>query len=211
MVVETLNHYSKKLEISGYSASTRADVLKASIQIYSRIRSEEDTGKRPLYRSREWHEVKRNLEKETKKSSWSKTGQRPGEVVRAPLMISPLAGCLVTSEMKRIRQKFSAQTNIHVKVVTRGGNKITRDLKLNPRRVGGCHRENCMVCFTGGQGDCNRSGAGYRISCLECPKVKISAAYEGETARNPYTRGMEHSTDLENENKNSPLWKHFMI
>ena len=88
---------------------------------------------------------------------------------------------------------------------------MTRDLKSNPLRVGGCDRENCMVGSTKGKGDCSRSGAGYRISCLECPKLKISAAYEGETSRNPYTRGLEHLKDLENESDKSPLWKHCTI
>ena len=43
-VVETLNEYSKKLERSGYSSSTRADVIKAAIQTYRRMRNDEDTG-----------------------------------------------------------------------------------------------------------------------------------------------------------------------
>ena len=36
----------------------------------------------------------------------------------------------------------------------------------------------------------------------------IKEEYEGETARNPYTRGIEHTRDLENKNVKSPLWKH---
>ena len=36
----------------------------------------------------------------------------------------------------------------------------------------------------------------------------IKAEYEGETARNPYTRELEHTRDLENESEKSPLWKH---
>ena len=78
---------------------------------------------------------------------------------------------------------------------------MTRDLKSNPLRKGGCGRNDCMVCTKGGKGDCSRSGAGYEISCLECPKVKITAEYEGETARNPYSRGLEHGKDLEKESE----------
>ena len=59
---------------------------------------------------------------------------------------------------------------------------MTRDLRSNPLIVGGCGREDGMVYSTGGKGDCGRSGAGYRISCLECPPVKIEASYKGETA-----------------------------
>ena len=88
---------------------------------------------------------------------------------------------------------------------------MTRDLKSNPLRVGGCGRDSCMVCACGGKGDCSRSGSGYKISCLECPKSMVKAEYEGETARNPYTRGLEHQRDLENESEKSPLWKHCSI
>ena len=68
-----------------------------------------------------------------------------------------------------------------------------------------------MVCTRGGKGDCSRSGAGYKISCLECLKVKITAEYEGETARNPYSRGLEQGKDHDNESEKSPLWKHCTI
>ena len=210
-VTSVLNKYSRKLERSGYSSSTRADIIRSAIQTYKRMRKEDRENKRPLYRPREWHEHKRNLEKESKKSSWSKNGKMPGEVARAPLIICPQAGNSLTSRMKDICQKFAKEHNIHVKVVTRGGSKMTRDLRSNPLRVGGCGRGDCMVCSQGGKGDCSRSGAGYRISCLECPNVKIEAAYEGETARNPYSRGLEHLKDLENKSEKSPLWKHCTI
>ena len=64
-----------------------------------------------------------------------------------------------------------------------------------------------MVCTTGRKGDCSRSGAEYRIRCLEYPKDKMQAAYEGETARNPYSRGLEHEIDLENRSEKNPSWK----
>ena len=198
-VVDTMNQYSRKLERSGYKSSTREDIIRSAIQTYRRMRGEEEEGRRPLYRPRIWHESERNLEKESKKSSWSKDGQKPGEVARAPLIICPQAGDSLTARMKNIGKNFSKESNIHIKVITRGGNKMTRDLKSNPLRVGGCGREDCMVCENGGKGDCSRSGSGYKISCQECPKVKITAEYEGETARNPYSRGLEHSRDLENK------------
>ena len=45
--VAVMNKYSKKLERSGYSSNTRADVLKASIQTYRRMKTEEAAGKDP--------------------------------------------------------------------------------------------------------------------------------------------------------------------
>ena len=141
----------------------------------------------------------------------SKNGQQPDILGGVPLIIRPQAGGSLTKSMKNICSNFLKDTNIDVGVVTRGGNKMTRDIKSNPLRVGGCGRDDCMVCMTGGKGDCSRSGAGYKISCLECPKVKVTAEYEGETARNPYSRGLEHGKDLENECEKSPLWKHCSI
>ena len=104
-VTSLLNKYSRKLERSGYSSSTRADIIRSAIQTYRRMRKEDREGKRPLYRPREWHEHKRNLEKESKKSSWSKNGKIPGEVARAPLIICPQAGNSLTSRMKDICKK----------------------------------------------------------------------------------------------------------
>ena len=100
-----------------------------------------------------WCEQARDMAKQNKKTSWSKNGKSPGEVARAPLIISPLAGNSMTQKVKEICTKFASKHSIHVKIVTRGGNKMSRELKSNPLRVGGCGRINCMVCTTGGRGD----------------------------------------------------------
>ena len=68
-----------------------------------------------------------------------------------------------------------------------------------------------MVCTTGGKGDCSKSGSGYRITCQKSPTDNLVAGYEGETGRNPYSRGLEHQNDLRTEKETSPLWKHCMI
>ena len=84
-----MNQYSKKLKRSGYKSSTRADIINSAIQTYSNMRQDEDAGRKPLYRPRSWHETGRNLEKENRKSSWAKVGQKPGEVAKATLIICP--------------------------------------------------------------------------------------------------------------------------
>ena len=88
---------------------------------------------------------------------------------------------------------------------------MSRDLKSNPLRKGGCGRTDCLVCSTGGKGDCSKSGAGYRIECQECPADKLLTSYEGETGMNPYSRGLEHERDLRSEKESSPLWKHALF
>ena len=153
---------------------------------------------------RDLTKYEKEMKKQNKKSSLSKNGKTPGEIARPPLIISPLAGNSLTLLMKEVCRKFA-------KVLMRGGKKMSREIKSNPLRVGGCDRNVCMVCMTRGRGDCSRSGAGYRILCVECQKLKLVTTYEGETARNPYSRGLEHQKSLENQKDASPLWKHCTI
>ena len=54
-------------------------------------------------------------------------------------------------------------------------------------------------------GRCRSEGVTYEIRCKGC-----EARYIGETARNAYTRGIEHRTDLEKKTENSPLHIHNM-
>ena len=88
------------------------------------MRNDEAAGRRPLYRPRAWHENKRAIEKESKKSSWSKNGQKPAVVSGAPLIICPQAGNSLTKNMKNICKNFLKDTNIDVKVVTRGVTRL---------------------------------------------------------------------------------------
>ena len=90
------------------------------------MRTEEAAGKSPLYRPRSSHEIRQSFEKEeSKRSTCFKNEKKAGEVAEAPLIICPQAGDSLTKLMKTICKKF----NINFKVVTRGGEKMTRDVK----------------------------------------------------------------------------------
>ena len=52
---------------------------------------------------------------------------------------------------------------------------------------------------------------GYRIECLTCQRAGLSTLYEGETARNAFTRGIEHQNALRLEDEENPLWKHCLV
>ena len=64
-------------------------------------------------------------------------------------------------------------------------------------------RSDCLVCKQAGKGPCNAHGVTYKIECQECEDK-----YIGETARNAYTRGIEHTEGLEKQDERSALWKH---
>ena len=52
---------------------------------------------------------------------------------------------------------------------------------------------------------------GYRIVCQGCLQIGKLTVYEGESARNAYSRGCEHCEGLRNEREESPLWKHCQL
>ena len=175
------------------------------------MKKQEEYVIRPLYRPRTWLESERSLAKASKKSSWAKAGWTPGEVARAPRIVFPLAGSQVIEEMKKTCKEFVQKTGIHVKVCPMGGNQISRMVKSGPLKKGGCHDLKCMVCTTGGKGVCRKNGAGYRITCLECPKDGLVTNYERETGQNAFSRGLEHQDGLRNEERSSPICKHCII
>ena len=61
-----------------------------------------------------------------------------------------------------------------------------------------------MVCrVEGSKGRCRQSGVMYKIGCSDCDYV-----YIGETSRNAYTRGCEHTKSLEKKKEDSVLYRH---
>ena len=67
------------------------------------------------------------------------------------------------------------------------------------------------MCSTGEGGKCEKNGVGYRIVCLTCQMDGLSTIYEGETARNAFTRGMEHQDALRLEDEENALWKYCLV
>ena len=51
----------------------------------------------------------------------------------------------------------------------------------------------------------------YKIECQGCLAAGKSTEYEGESARNGFSRGLEHQDSLRNEREDSPLWKHCQL
>ena len=76
--------WSRKLKRSGYPATFRHQVVKAAVDKWERMCKDEDEGRRPIHRAREWQMKARRREKESKREAWHKSenGQ-----VSAPLIL----------------------------------------------------------------------------------------------------------------------------
>ena len=68
-----------------------------------------------------------------------------------------------------------------------------------------------MCCSTGNPGGCETNSVGYKLACQGCLMAGRSAEYDGEAARNCFTRGLEHQGGVRNEREESPLWKHCQL
>ena len=67
------------------------------------------------------------------------------------------------TETKEIRE-----SKFKIKVVEKSGTKV-KDIvhKKDPFKLGKCNRLDCLVCSTGGKGNCSKENVTYLISCTE--------------------------------------------
>ena len=209
--VEVMNEFVVKMTRSGYPSSWRTEAVKSAIKMHEDMIKDEQSGKRPLFRPKEFKAEERRLEKLKKQHEWHKGGKEDGVLAGAPLIICPSDGGAISRKMKEICKKFKAEHKIDVKVFERGGVKMGSIAKADPLSQKGCDRDDCFPCKSGGGGDCSKSCSAYRIECEECKKSDLSAVYEGETGRNCYSRGLEHLEGLSKEKEDNPLWKHCQL
>ena len=147
-----------------------------------------------MYRHKSWNRKERDRKKKDKKEGWFKT---KGEETVIFIPATP------KSELKKRYQKIVNHRNLKVRIVEKGGVTLKRMLhKPDPFPDNKCK---CLVCETGGSGKCRKTGVVYRLKCETCADI-----YNGETARNAFTRVGEHTWQLAQESKDSVLHRHLI-
>ena len=198
-VLKHQNNFMRKMQYSGYDKTFRYTVVKSAKNAYETIRENEERGIRPMHRPKTWRRVERMAEKEEKKKIWYKRGGFDS------VLFIPTTP---EGKLKRMYEQVIRRSGIRVKVLERTGRTLKSQLQTsNPFKEPNCGREECFVCSTFGQGNCNTEGITYRIDCGggNCRK----SIYKGETAHNAYTRGVEHMGRLAAKDlTHSPLWRH---
>ena len=198
-VLHHLNGFICKMQYSGYDQTFRYTVAKSAINAYQVIRDNEMKGFRPMHRPKSWKRIERIREKEEKRKNWYKRGGFDS------VLFIPTTP---DGKLKRLYERVIRKSGIRMKVVERTGRTLKSQLQTsNPFRDQNCGREDCFVCTTFGQGNCNAESVTYKIDCsgVSCER----GVYKGETAYNAYTRGGEHLARLAaRDMSNSPLWRH---
>ena len=122
-------------------------------------------------------------------------------------------------------------TEFHIKVVERGGSKLSQLLaNTNPWAGGNCGRQGCVTCEQGGDKlpPCTKRSILYESTCLDCnPQGERSvqktasgvdlmetrpeaSIYVGELASSIHERAAEHWRDYRERREDSHILKHWM-
>ena len=198
-VCSHLNDFMRKLQYSGYTQPFRYNVTQSAMKAYKLIKQKCDLGIRPVNRPKTWRRREREQEKRQKRQTWYKEGGFDS-VLFVPFTPN--------GRLKKMYQHEIASCGFRIKVVERTGITLKQKLQVsNPFKLQHCGREDCLVCTSGGTGNCTSESITYQINCLgDCEEKN---RYKGESSRNGYTRGLKHQSDLNGQNAtNSPLWKH---
>ena len=195
---EHINNFLMCMQFSGYGKETRYDVFNSASKAYQIALQKNESGTRPLHRPKEWERVRRKKEKVEKKKTWYKTGGNES------VLFVPYTPA---EKLKKAYEEEIRKSKFKIKVVEQAGTKMKDILhKKNPFSRDECGREDCMVCTTGGKGNCSKENASYTISCTEDCQEKDQ--YQGETGFNTYSRGVEHIEKYNNNNPKSMLLEH---
>ena len=194
--VEHLSVFMRGMQYSGYTSQYRAQIANSALKAYEEIQEKEKKGDEPMYRTKKWRRRDRQEQKREKKKSWYKKGGYDTVVFVPP---TP------KSKLKKSFEEEIKKTDFKIKVVETAVTPIKRLLqKSQPFPNKKCrNEEKCMVCSNSDRGMCRNECVTYKIECSNCDSV-----YIGESARNAYTRGAEHTTALHNKDKDSVLYRH---
>ena len=127
----------------------------------------------------------------------------------APIIVP----CTPNSELLYLLREVAeveAQPGLKFNIVEKGGITIKRMVqKSNPTATGGCSGGDCLGCRAGrGKGGaCRKSNVLYEVACNKCLSDR-PCVYIGETARNMYTRGREHTGNYSRQGTDSFMNKH---
>jgi hypothetical protein len=172
----------------GYPERYRVDTLNRALNIYDKMKKDEEDGIRPLYRPKEWNVIARVKEKDKKKYNWSTKGGHT-----APIFVPPTPNSELAKSLRGIADA-EAEAGVHFNVIETGGLSMRRIIqKSNPLETPGCDSADCLPCqFGRGEGgNCRGGGINYEIECQLCPEEE-KMVYIGESSRNLYTRSREH-------------------
>ena len=145
-----------------------------------------------MYRSREWNQEERQLQKSERKLNWwNAKGQKIQ--YKSLVFVTPTPGGTLVKELKAREEELNKNNPERIKFVEKGGRKLKDIISAkNPFKKKKCVQKTCTLCakheFIETDSDnitvpCNANNVGYRWLCITCTERNILKVYKGETGR----------------------------
>jgi hypothetical protein len=186
----------------------------SAVNAFDKMVEDEISGKKALYRSRNWESEERITKKNYKKLNWWKS-EKTKIQYKSLLFVPPTPGGKLAKELRKREEELNKYSQERIKIVETGGLKMENILtNKNPFKNENCNEKLCPLCKNNSKEQvipCNTNNVGYRWSCKTCKDRKITKVYEGESSRSARIRGREHLRDLKNKKEKSVLYKHKIL
>ena len=102
--VKYLNEFMLKLKNSGYSVKFRKQILDSASKAFEKMKSDDQSGAKPMFRDRNWNKDERAKEKERKRINWYKTEEKSTEIEYKSVLFVPVTkGGILAKAMKKTR------------------------------------------------------------------------------------------------------------
>ena len=223
-----LSEFSERLRDSGYTERYRQQLIKSVLKGWDKMVEEHKAGRRPINRARSWQEASRRQEKAKKKTSWFKSGGYT-TVIFCPYT----PGSELAKKWRMIEERGAESRGWRYKVVEQGGRQVRSIVCRNPW-AGPCNDQLCMVCTTGGKGNCRTPGCTYKVQCMACkvrgPDVVPAdeeqgggrpgqgvvgkpciSLYHGESGYSGFVRGLDHGRDQQTNKQSNAMVRHNIL
>ena len=120
--VKHLNEFMIKLKNSGYNQKYRMEIVNSAMKAFKSMLEDNEIGKKPLYRSRNWNREERAISKEHKKQNWWKNN--PKSNFKSVLFVPPTPGGVLAKEMQKREGELNKFSNERIKIVEGGGIQV---------------------------------------------------------------------------------------
>ena len=197
---KVVQYYINRLQYSGYNKEDKVSIYKKAKRIYKDMTAKNETGEKPLYRSKSWNLSQRIKEKEKKRRQWFMKG---GYVTTMFVEATP------NQILAKDIQKQLNGSGLKIKVIEKAGEEIQRKLvKSDPYKSKNCDDENCRICKDNPNINCKSREVNYSVNCEDHKVCK--GEYKGETSRSLKERGEEHLQNYYKKEKKSVFYQHMI-
>ena len=111
---------------AGYSQNYRMQILNSAFNAFEKMVAEDKSGKKPLFRNRNWNKENRIQAKENKAKHWYKNSQNSEKNYKTILFVPPTPGSGLLKELRKREEELNKNNPKRIKILEKGGIKIEK-------------------------------------------------------------------------------------